>query len=121
MIDIINLSSLPIFFLIFIRILAFFITMPLFSYRTIPTIFKIGISFFLALVMYTTVDGQGIDVDSLYIFLLVKEVIVGLFIGLIAYIILSAVQIAGGFIDFHMGFAVADVIDPDAEAQRPYH
>ena len=119
MIDIINLSSLPIFFLIFIRILAFFITMPLFSYRTIPTIFKIGISFFLALVMYTTVDGQGIDVDSLYIFLLVKEVIVGLFIGLIAYIILSAVQIAGGFIDFQMGFAVANVIDPQTGAQSP--
>src|SRR5690625_7952206 len=50
---------------------------------------------------------------------MVKEVIVGLFIGLIAYIILSAVQIAGGFIDFQMGFAVANVIDPQTGAQSP--
>jgi len=40
-------------------------------------------------------------------------------IGLIAYIILSAVQIAGGFIDFQMGFAVANVIDPQTGAQSP--
>lgn len=119
MIDIIHLSSLPIFFLIFVRILAFFITMPLFSYRTIPTMFKIGISFFLALVMYPTVDVVGINFDFFYILLLLKEVIVGLFIGLIAYIILSAVQIAGGFIDFQMGFAVANVIDPQTGAQSP--
>src|SRR5699024_5728678 len=44
---------------------------------------------------------------------------VGLLIGLIAYIILSAVQIAGGFIDFQMGFAVANVIDPQTGAQSP--
>src|SRR5699024_5774299 len=39
--------------------------------------------------------------------------------GLIAYIILSAVQIAGGFIDFQMGFAIANVIDPQTGAQSP--
>src|SRR5699024_6825756 len=48
-----------------------------------------------------------------------KEVIVGIFIGFIAYMILSAVQIAGGFIDFKMGFAVANVIDPQTGAQSP--
>ncbi|MFP3360907.1 flagellar biosynthetic protein FliR, partial [Planococcus sp. SIMBA_143] len=33
--------------------------------------------------------------------------------------ILSAVQIAGGFIDFQMGFAIANVIDPQTGAQSP--
>ena len=57
--------------------------------------------------------------DHIIIFLLLKEVLVGLLIGLIAFIILSAVQIAGGFIDFQMGFAVANVIDPQTGAQSP--
>ena len=48
-----------------------------------------------------------------------KEVMVGLFIGLLAYIIMSAIQIAGGFIDFQMGFAIANVIDPQTGAQSP--
>ena len=54
-----------------------------------------------------------------YILLIMKEVIIGLFIGLIAYIIMSAIQIAGGFIDFQMGFAIANVIDPQTGAQSP--
>ena len=33
--------------------------------------------------------------------------------------ILSAIQIAGGFIDFQMGFAIANVIDPQTGAQSP--
>src|SRR5690625_3223424 len=118
MIDVIELSAIPMFLLVFARILAFFMTLPLFSYRTIPTMYKIGFSFFLSLVMLTSMESTVIAFDSLYIFLLLKEVLVGLSIGLIAYIILSAVQIAGGFIDFQMGFAVANVIDPQTGAQR---
>ena len=44
---------------------------------------------------------------------------VGLFIGFVAYMIMSAIQIAGGFIDFQMGFAMANVIDPQTGAQSP--
>lgn len=119
MLDMLNLSAIPIFLLIFIRVLAFFLTMPLFSYRTIPLPFKIGFSFFMALMMFYAIDVSGFDVNHLYIFLLVKEILVGALIGLLAHIILSAVQIAGGFIDFQMGFAIANVIDPQTGAQSP--
>src|SRR5699024_12837308 len=119
MLNMLNLSAVPIFLLIFARVLAFFVSMPLFSYLTIPLPFKIGFSFFLALTMFYTIDTAGFELDHLYLFLFVKEIIVGALIGLIAYIILSAVQIAGGFIDFQMGFAIANVIDPQTGAQSP--
>ena len=119
MLDVINIASIPVFLLIFVRVIAFFVTLPLFSYRTIPMPFKIGFSFFLALIMFYTVDASGVQVNEMYIFLLVKEMLVGLLIGLIAYMILAAVQIAGGFIDFQMGFAIANVIDPQTGAQSP--
>lgn len=118
MLEYINLSTIPVFLLILVRVGAFFIALPLFSYRTIPTPFKIGLSFFLALIMYQTVDMSHVVLDH-YLLLLIKEAIVGLLIGLMAYIILSAVQIAGGFIDFQMGFAIANVMDPQTGAQSP--
>src|SRR5699024_48418 len=88
-----------------------------FIYNRVYIVFYI--SFILILVMFTTIDTGTIAFDFTYIFLFIKEIGVGLLIGLIAYIILSAVQIAGGFIDFQMGFAVANVIDPQTGAQSP--
>jgi len=119
MFDLIDLTIVPTFLLVFARMLAFLITLPLFSYRTIPVPFKVGFSFFLAWVMFYTVDPAVINVDEMYLFLLLKEALVGLLIGLIAFIILSAVQVAGGFIDFQMGFAIANVVDPQTGAQSP--
>jgi flagellar biosynthesis protein FliR len=119
MIEFININSFPIFLLILVRVLGFFVTMPLFSYRTIPLPFRIGISVFLAFIMIYTVDSSAISVDELYFFLLIKEALVGILVGLIGYIIISAVQVAGGFIDFQMGFAIANVMDPQTGAQSP--
>src|SRR5699024_12260483 len=85
MLDMINLASIPIFLLIFIRILSFFVMMPLFSYRTIPLPFKLGISFFLALITFYTVDQTGVDIDWLFIFFVLKVAFVGLFIGHLFY------------------------------------
>ncbi|MFD2044117.1 flagellar biosynthetic protein FliR [Ornithinibacillus salinisoli] len=119
MLEIININSFPVFLLVLVRVAAFFVTLPFFSYRTIPLPFKIGFSFFLAFIMFYTIDASTIVIDELYIFLIVKEILVGLLIGLIGYIIISAVQIAGGFIDFQMGFAIANVVDPQTGAQSP--
>ncbi|WP_430785905.1 flagellar biosynthetic protein FliR [Virgibacillus flavescens] len=119
MIDIINFSSVPVFLLIFVRVTAFFVALPLFSYKTIPNHFKIGFSFFLTFIMFYTVEAPVIQIDGNFILLVAKEAVVGLLIGLLAYIILSAIQIAGGLIDFQMGFAIANVIDPQTGAQSP--
>ncbi|GIO26166.1 flagellar biosynthetic protein FliR [Ornithinibacillus bavariensis] len=119
MIELISINNFPIFLLILVRVLGFFVTMPLFSYRSISLPFRIGISFFLAFIMFYTVDATGITINEMYFFLLLKEILVGVLIGLIGYIILSAVQVAGGFIDFQMGFAIANVMDPQTGAQSP--
>ena len=119
MLDYLSLSIIPAFLLVFARTLAFLMTVPLFSYRTIPNMFKIGFSFFLSIVILTSLDSPEVSLEYSYILLLLKEITVGLAIGLIAYIILSAVQTAGGFIDFQMGFAIANVVDPQTGAQSP--
>ncbi|KHE71976.1 flagellar biosynthetic protein FliR [Halobacillus sp. BBL2006] len=119
MLESINIANIPAFLLIFIRVTAFFATLPIFSYRNVPTRHKVAFSFFLALLMYFTVEIPALTVDAEYFLLIFKEAAVGIAVGLIAYIVLAAIQIAGGFIDFQMGFAIANVIDPQTGAQSP--
>ncbi|HLS06493.1 MAG TPA: flagellar biosynthetic protein FliR [Bacillota bacterium] len=120
MLEFINLTTIPVFLLIFVRMLSFLVVMPLFSYRTVPVLFKVGFSFFLALSVFYTIDETTTSIiNELYVLLLAKEALIGLLIGFIAYLVLSAVQIAGGFIDFQMGFAIANVVDPQTGAQSP--
>lgn len=119
MIELIDLTIVPTFLLVFARMIAFLITIPLFSYRTIPLPYRIGLAFFLSLIITTSFVEVNYDISTNFIVLLIKEITVGLLVGLIGYMIMSIVQIAGGFIDFQMGFAVANVIDPQTGAQSP--
>ncbi|SPU11604.1 flagellar biosynthetic protein FliR [Niallia circulans] len=113
------LSNFPAFLLILVRVTSFFLMLPFFSYRTIPTTFKVGLGFFLSLVMFWGMDVPALTIDTGYYFLILKEALVGLSIGFVAYMLFSAIQIAGGFIDFQMGFAIANVIDPQTGTQSP--
>lgn len=115
------IPNLPVLLLIFVRISAFFVSIPLFSYRTIPPQLKIALALILSWMMYYTftIEAMAIEIDGNYILLILKEVVIGLMLGVCAYIIFSAVQIAGGFIDFEMGFAMANIIDPQTGTQSP--
>ncbi|QTD42314.1 flagellar biosynthetic protein FliR [Sporosarcina sp. Te-1] len=113
------LSSVPLYLLILTRVSAFILTVPLFSYRAIPATHRIIFAALLAWMIVFTMDVPPLEIDGTYFLLVMKEAMVGLFIGMIAYIVISAIQIAGGFIDFQMGFAIANVIDPQTGAQSP--
>ncbi|MER2027550.1 MAG: flagellar biosynthetic protein FliR [Solibacillus sp.] len=113
------LPNLSILLLILVRVSAFFVSVPLFSYRTIPPQMRIILAVALAWMMYYTFNIEPFEINAFYLLLVLKEAIIGLMLGLAAMIIVSAVQIAGGFIDFQMGFAMANIIDPQTGAQSP--
>jgi len=109
----------PSFLLVFIRLTTFFVTVPFFSSRNIPSIAKIGLAFFLTLITFSAIEIKPIDFDSTFFTLILKEVVIGLSLGLIGMIILYAIQIAGSFIDMQMGLAMASVIDPQTGVNTP--
>ncbi|MFD2638288.1 flagellar biosynthetic protein FliR [Piscibacillus salipiscarius] len=119
MIDAIDLARLPGALLLFARLAGFFMMVPFFSYRSIPMTHRIAFVVLLTWVMFFAIEIPVLIFDGFFIILLLKEITVGLMIGLIAYMILVAVQIAGGFIDFQMGFAIANVVDPQTGIQSP--
>ncbi|AOM83172.1 flagellar biosynthetic protein FliR [Salisediminibacterium beveridgei] len=110
---------IPAFLLVLVRVSAFMLTLPFFSYQTIPQRFKIGFAGFLAWIMIFNGDWPVIELNYTFILLVIKEALVGLTVGLIALLLLYAIQVAGGLIDLKLGFLIANVVDPQTGTQAP--
>lgn len=111
---------LPNFFLILIRITSFFVTVPIFSSKGVPASFKIGLSFYVSLLIFLSMGTvHPVAIDAAYMLSAVREVLVGLLLGFTAYLFFTVVQVAGSFIDIQMGFGIANVIDPLTGVQSP--
>lgn len=114
------MQAFPVFLLIFCRITSFFVVAPVFSTRNVPAPFKIGLSFFVALIIFLTYGiTKSVPTDTFYIVSILREIIVGLLMGFTAYIFFSAIHTAGGFIDMQIGFGIANVIDPVSGLNSP--
>ncbi|BAD64787.1 MULTISPECIES: flagellar biosynthetic protein FliR [Shouchella] len=113
------LTLYPAFLLIFIRVSSFFVVLPLFNHRTVPAPLKLGLSAFLAATLAVSLDVPELALDLPFLLLALKEFAIGIAAGLMASMILYAVQVAGGVIDFHLGFMLANVVDPQTGAQSP--
>ncbi|MGP4080214.1 flagellar biosynthetic protein FliR [Pseudalkalibacillus sp. R45] len=112
-------NSIPSFLLVLVRVTAFMATVPIFSYRNIPVIHKIGFSVVFSFFIFTTLQAPMVALNGEFILLVMKELMIGLSIGFVASILLYGLQVAGGFIDLQMGFAIANVFDPQTGIQTP--
>ncbi len=116
------LNGLEVFLLVFVRMTGLFVIAPIFGRRNIPTYFKIGFSFFIALILINTTAVQGFDNDMsiiAYVLAVIKEFLVGISIGFIAYLSFTAIYIAGEVIDMQIGFGIVNVMDPISNIQIP--
>jgi len=114
------LQALPIFLLIFCRVTAFFVVTPIFNHKNVPAIFKIGLGFFISLLI-VSVHGpsQAMIIDIQYFLLVIREVLIGIMMGFIVYLFFVTVQTAGGLIDMQIGFAMANIVDPVSGVSVP--
>ncbi len=101
--------------LIFVRIIGMFLTAPMFKSMAIIPQVKI----FLAILIATMMTHQFwteqplIDLHLWNIVVLVlKELTLGAIIGFAANMVFNAARMAGGLIDFEMGFQAANLFDP---------
>jgi flagellar biosynthesis protein FliR len=102
--------------LIFARVAGIFGSAPILSSPRIPLFPKIGLAVMMALVLFPVAGGlqNGLPTQTLpFIFLALKEAVVGLVIGFIANLLFTAIHIAGQLIDMQTGFAFAGIIDPN--------
>jgi flagellar biosynthetic protein FliR len=116
------LNGFDMFLLVFVRMTGLFVVAPIFGRRNIPTLFKIGFSFFTALILVNTTVVKNIQYDNNilgYALLIIKEFMIGLSIGFVAYLAYTAFYIAGEIIDRQIGFGIVNVLDPISNIQVP--
>ncbi|MFC1652711.1 flagellar biosynthetic protein FliR [Planctomycetota bacterium] len=103
------------FFLVLTRLSAFFLILPVFSWRTVPVRLRMAsivmLSIFFALGTGFVPVGGGLSPLRI-ILLLAQEATYGLALGLIIYILFAAVRCAARIIERQMGMAMAEVMDP---------
>ncbi|CAM3142231.1 flagellar biosynthetic protein FliR [Paenibacillus lupini] len=111
----------PIFLLIFCRMTSFFVVAPLFSMKGVPSTFKIGLGFFLSLIVFMTygLKETMVPMDAEYILYIFREVLIGLMMGYVVYLFMTVVQTAGALMDMQIGFAMSNVIDPMTGVSAP--
>lgn len=114
------MQGFSVFVLIFCRISSFFVVAPIFSSRTLPATFKIGLSGIVSFLVLLIIGyNQSVPSDLNYILFMLREVLIGLLMGYVAFLIFAVIQMAGSFIDIQVGFGIANVIDPMTGASAP--
>lgn len=117
---IINPVEFITFALVLLRVSVLLLLAPIFGSALLPPQVKIALALVTALMLTPVVQ---IDVSAFpdtvfgYAPLVLNEVLVGLIVSLLIRLIFEGVKYAGQFIGFQMGFAIANVIDPQSGAQ----
>jgi len=104
-----------VFFLGFVRIATILCTVPVFGFNAVPNTVKAGLAFLVSLVMFPVIETGGflVPVDLWpFMLMVLKEVIVGLIIGLSTAFFFIGIQMAGELIGLEMGFGIVNVLDP---------
>ncbi len=109
------------FLLVLVRCSGIFGFSPVLSAAHVPMQVKAGMSLFLALTVFPVVSAHS-DYTAppeiwSYVLSIAGELLVGLSIGFVAALMVTAVQLAGNLIDFQMGFGMANIVDPLSNAQ----
>lgn len=110
-----SMSELEYFLLILMRIASFVFVAPFFSTKGVPNNVKIALSVFVAYLIYHFGPEHvypQYDTFVAYCVVVLKEVVVGLLIGLSAQLCTSVVLFAGRIMDMEMGLSMASVFDP---------
>jgi len=103
------------FFWVFVRVSIIVFMLPLFGARGLPALWKVGMSVVMAMVLLPVVPAPPSYPVTLADVLLgvLSEALVGLVLGFAVRILFASVQVAGQFMAFQMGFAMAAAMDPN--------
>lgn len=109
-----NYADLEYFLLIFVRVSCFVFIAPFFSMSNTPRNVRIGLSFFVAVLLYQAVPRQAIVYDTLigYSIIVMKEAVTGFLVGFAANLCSTIVTFAGQIADMEMGLSMASMMDP---------
>lgn len=110
----INLAKYLVFLLVMARMTGMLIFNPIFSRNNVPRMVNTGLAFVLAILLTGSMEFPQLPDVTLYTFfyMLLKELAVGMFSGLIMQMFMSALIVGGEIIDMQMSISMAKIFDP---------
>ncbi len=114
--------NFQIFLLVLVRMNAMFTIAPFFSSGVVPGRLRVMLSFLITLIIFPTVSAKGMllpDGMSGYYLLVLKEAVIGLYIGFLAGVVFAAFQLAAQYFAPQMGFSINEVFDPLSQISIP--
>ncbi|MHB0912652.1 MAG: flagellar biosynthetic protein FliR [Armatimonadota bacterium] len=101
------------FLLVLVRTAGIFTQTPIFGASQMPARTRLVISLGMALVFTPMVHAAELPTEFLHLALMVlREACIGLIIGFACTLVLSAIEMAGQFVDMQSGFSFASMLDP---------
>ena len=108
------------FLLCLARVIALVAAIPAFAGVAASVRMKLGLAVATALVLFPLMAPHTPQVDftlTAFGLLMVNEVLLGALIGLVAQLVFTAVSFGGTVIGYQMGFAAANIFDPQTTQQ----
>jgi flagellar biosynthesis protein FliR/FlhB len=102
---------------IFLRMLTFFIIVPIFFPKGTPNIMKVclaGITAFILLPAVNPINIGAISSNYMLFIYLANEIITGLFLGYATNLVFILIRMAGQLIDMQMGLSMLSMLDPNS-------
>lgn len=106
------------FFLVFIRVSGLVVFAPPFMNQRLSFQLKGGLVFFLAMVIFPTVPDLPVVIPYNFpemSLAVAGELLIGFIIGFSIRMLFTTFELAGEFIDKHIGFAMASLVDPQTD------
>lgn len=119
-IPLIPLEQFQTFLVVTSRVAGFIAAIPVLAAAQTPVRIKVGLVFATSLVLFPImVDAvPKVSFSPLpFALLIISELLLGLLLGLVSRLIFTAVEFGATVVGFQMGFAAANVFDPQGERQ----
>ena len=119
MIEIVGISLLQIvsFLLVFLRLFGIIFVFLPFGIRVIPDSIRLLLTIGMSFVLVQFYSLKELPTVNTLVLLGIKEVIVGIVIGLLSNIIFYMLQLAGQIVDFQVGLSLANIVNPAFDIQ----
>lgn len=117
-----ELSNLTLYLLLLVRFVAMISFNPLFSRRNAPAQVRVGLAFFMTLLLAPTLDGAAFEGMNGFTFAacIIKELFTGYLLGFVFQIFFMMLYFAGDILDTTFGFSMAKVMDPATRIQTAF-
>jgi flagellar biosynthetic protein FliR len=114
-----TVDSILLFMLVFTRLMFTLSMLPAFGMTAMPMRFKAGLGAAMTLMVLTFLEPDSSAVNQgggLLVLAFLSEAMLGLALGFLVRLVIEAASLGASIIGFQMGFAVANVIDPQSGA-----